>query len=48
LAIAGIAAGAYYFYRNGEAKPVAPTSIALTNPNEWIDFKVLSPIDDMD
>jgi len=42
LAIAGIAAGAYYFYKNGQEKPVVATSIALTNPEEWIDFKVLT------
>ena len=45
MAIAGIAAGAYYFYRNGEQSPVAavamtPSKPVLTNPNDWIDFKV--------
>jgi hypothetical protein len=40
LAIAGIAAGGYYFYKNGQEKPVVAASIALTNPEEWIDFKV--------
>jgi len=49
IAIAGIAAGAYYIYRNGEKSPVAaamisPSKPVLTNPEEWIDFKVLSPI----
>jgi len=47
VAIAGIAAGAYYFYRNGEKSPVAaatisPSNPVLTNPEEWISFKVPS------
>ena len=45
LGIAGIAIGAYYFYQNGQKMPVAaavvqPSHPVLTNPNEWIDFKV--------
>jgi len=44
LALAGIAGGAYYFYRNGAAAPVAaavqPSHPVMTNPEEWIDFKL--------
>jgi hypothetical protein len=44
LAVAGIAGGSYYFYRSGVETPVAasfqPPNPVLTNPDEWIDFKV--------
>jgi hypothetical protein len=44
LAIAGIVGGAYYFYAQGTKTPVAaamvPSRPVLTNPEEWIDFKV--------
>lgn len=43
LAIAGVAAGVYYFYKNGQGKPVSVAPVALTNPDEWIDFKVRIP-----
>ena len=42
LAIAGVAGAVYYcYYRSSVEKPVAATSKrTLTNPNEWMDFKV--------
>jgi hypothetical protein len=46
LALAGVAGGAYYFYSKGVNAPVAaavqPPNPVLTDPNEWIDFKVVS------
>jgi hypothetical protein len=49
LAIAGAVGGAYYFYAQGERKPVSAATLApgnpvLTNPAEWIDFKVSFPL----
>jgi hypothetical protein len=51
LGVAGIAGGAYYFYRSGVETPVAaaiqPSKSVLTNSDEWIDFKVESASPDI-
>ena len=44
LAVAGITAAVYYYYRASLEKPIAATSKpTLRNPNEWMDFKVGVP-----
>jgi hypothetical protein len=41
LAIAGVAGAAWYFYQYGTERPVsAAPKATLTNPQEWVDFKV--------
>jgi len=48
LLLVGITGGAYYLYRRGEESRVLSATVkagepVLTNPEEWIDFKVNLP-----